>query len=84
MHPGIYLGPTRNLQGTYMVLGFKSGIVKKYRTITTYTVPVPYHIIGLGNMWRYGYQKTEKQDKLEFLNYEKLKYHWHDYGLDDT
>ena len=45
--PGIYLGPTGNLQGTVKVLDLNTGKVKKPKTFTE--VLMPYSVIKLVN-----------------------------------
>ncbi len=37
--PGIYLGITKNLQGTNKVFGLKTGVAKKPKIVTPYLVP---------------------------------------------
>ena len=62
--PGIYLGPTRNLQGMKKVFGLNTGVVKKPRSVTPF--PIPPNVIKVVNAWGIRYQKEEKQKSWNF------------------
>ena len=72
--PGIYLGPTGNMQGTVKVLDLNTGRVKKPKTFTE--VPMPASVVKLVNDWGKKYQKTERKESIEFRNRNKEKYSW--------
>ena len=46
-YPGIYLGPTGNIQGTLKVFDLKAGVVKKPSSATAF--PIPEKVIELAN-----------------------------------
>ena len=72
--PGIYLGPTGNMQGTVKVLVLNTGRVKKPNTFAE--VPMPASVVKLVNDWGKKYQKTERKELIEFRNRNKEKYSW--------
>ena len=45
--------------------------------------PIPDRVIGLVDAWGKRYQKEEKENKIEFLNRQKLKYDWDNEELMD-
>ena len=47
-YPGIYLGPTTNIQGTKKVFDLKTGVVKKPQTVTQF--PCSDRVIALVDM----------------------------------
>ena len=81
-YPGIYLGPTTNIQGTKKVFDLKTGVVKKPRTVTQF--PCPDRVIALVNAWGRRYQKEERANKIEFLNRKKLKFDWDNDEMDES
>ena len=60
--PGIYLGPTGNMQGTVKVLDLNTGRVKKPKTFTE--VPMPASVVKLVNDWGKKYQKQKEKNRL--------------------
>jgi len=73
-YPGIYLGCMTNLQGTRKVFDLLTGVVKKPRSVTEF--PIPDRVIKMVDAWGKRYQKEECQNKVKFLNCQKLKYDW--------
>jgi hypothetical protein len=64
--PGIFLGPTGNLQGTHKVFDINTGAVKKPRTITPLTMPD--RVIAVIEDWGQCHQQEDKEKTIEFLN----------------
>ncbi len=60
--PGIYLGPTGNLQGTKKVFDLNTGVVNKLRSVTLF--PLSPNVIKIVNAWGIRYQKEEKVNEL--------------------
>ena len=81
MYPGIYLGCMTNLQGTRKVFDLVTGVVKKPRSVTEF--PIPDRVIKMVDAWGKRYQKEERENKVEFLNHQKLKYDWDNDELPD-
>ena len=51
-----------------------TGVVKKQECDRVF--PIPDRVIGLVDTWGKRYQKEERENKIEFLNRQKLKYDW--------
>ena len=62
MFPGIYLGPTRNMQGTVKVLVSETRKVKKPKMCTE--VSMPGSVMKLVNSWGKTYQKPKENNCL--------------------
>jgi hypothetical protein len=66
MFPGIFLGPTGNLQGTHKVFNINTGAIKKPCTITPF--PMPDWFIKVVKDWGRRNQWEERSSTLKFLN----------------
>ena len=60
----------------------KTGAFKKVRTVESF--PLPTCAINLVKVSGHRYQKEDKNDKLEFLNWQKLKCNWDNDELEYT
>jgi hypothetical protein len=79
--PEIFLGPTRNRQGTHKVFDIYTGAIKKPCTVMP--LPMPNRFISVVNNWGWCHAKENKSCSLIFLNLKWQLYDWDNDNLNN-